>query len=552
MTSQLVPIPRHLKTTSPGRVVGIDYLSLVEDKFGNTGCYVLRDHFTKFVFIQPAASHDQSNAALAIFNYCVLYGAFNVLMSDPGSELLSAAVAQVNEWFGIHHTISLVDRHESNGVEGANKQILRHLRKLYLEERIKDTWSAPSSIGWAMYLINKFDISESGYCPYDLTFGTVTDRRFDFPKDSVDKTTAHQYVKLLDSSLKSLTKLAHDYQQELVTKRIESSVPQNLYQPGDLVLFRLPKDKPKPHKLHPMFLGPFEVLQQKKNDVEVRHMSTAKISTFFVSDLRAFFGSRSEARALASIDADQYVIRRLTAYRGDPLLRTSMYFLVEYADNDILWLPWSKDLQDSIPYEDFCRSIPCLKPLIESAASAAKWVKTLRQTPVTSVVPTQEVSVDIRSFGANWYATLDLPNKDSATYVAPCTFGKLHKAGKQITLTCPLLKHTMLVDNVWIQMYASTPPPGTSLRVDQELMDSCPTLRTLQSPTNSSQSDFDYLIGRTFYDPDAKRSFLVSSLSTTRSRDIVAHVRPILSSGRKAPVDDRPYHVADVVQMLRN
>lgn len=58
--------------------------------------------------------------------------------------------------------------------------------------------SAPSGIGWAMYLINNFDFFESGNCPYDLTFGTaVTDRRFDFPKGSADKTTDHQYVNYL-------------------------------------------------------------------------------------------------------------------------------------------------------------------------------------------------------------------------------------------------------------------------------------------------------------------------------------------------------------------
>jgi hypothetical protein len=137
----------------------------------------------------PVPTPDLTNAALAIFTYCVLYGAFDTLMTDPGSELMSVAVAEVNKWFGIHHRVSLVDRHESNGVEGANKQILRHLMTLFMEEHIKDQWSSPQHIGWAMFLM---DTSETGYSPFDLTFGTITRRRFDFPTENLDRNVRHQ------------------------------------------------------------------------------------------------------------------------------------------------------------------------------------------------------------------------------------------------------------------------------------------------------------------------------------------------------------------------
>ena len=43
---------------------------------------------------------------------------------------MSAVVAQLSEWMGVKRVISLVDRHQSNGVEGTNKQIVRHLRTL--------------------------------------------------------------------------------------------------------------------------------------------------------------------------------------------------------------------------------------------------------------------------------------------------------------------------------------------------------------------------------------------------------------------------------------
>jgi hypothetical protein len=551
MSSTLVPITRHLKTTSPGRVVGIDYLTLVPDKFGNVGVYVLRDHFTKFVYIMPATTHDQVNASLAIFLYSVLYGAFDVLMSDPGSDLTSQAVAEVNKWFGIHHRLSLVDRHESNGVEGANKQILRYLRKLFLDERVKESWSSPQHVAWAMYLMNKFDDSESGNSPYALTFGTVSNRRFDFPGTDIDVKTSHKYIRALDESLRTLTQLAQKHQQDLVSKRVDSSIPQNLFQRGDLVLFKLPVDKPKPHKLHPRYLGPYEVLNQVKNDVEVRHMSTSLISTFYVADLKAFFGSREDAKKLASIDADQFVIRQLLAFRGDPLLRTSMYFLVEFEDNDRVWLPWSKDLQDSLPYEHYCRLHKCLKPLIGSAADSSKWAASLRRSKITHVRPTQRALIDLRAFGSDWYATLDLPDKDVLTYVVPIVYGALAPSNKAINITSDVLQLSMLVDNVFIQLYGTSEPPSNSISVTPDLIARHPTLLSLYKPVSTDQQAFEYLVGKTFYDPEAKRSFCVTRIHTNpTSKLIVAYVRPILRTGRPAKEDSQPFHVADVVNML--
>ena len=46
-------------------------------------------------------------------------------------------VKLLNQWFGIRHVVSLVDRHQSNGLEGTKKRILRHLRTLCYDEGLK-------------------------------------------------------------------------------------------------------------------------------------------------------------------------------------------------------------------------------------------------------------------------------------------------------------------------------------------------------------------------------------------------------------------------------
>ena len=551
MSTQLVPIVRHLKTTNPGKVVGIDFLTLVLDKFGNIGVYVLRDHFSKLLFVYPARSHDSMTAAFAIFTYCVLYGAFDVLMSDPGSELTSDAVAQVNKWFGIHHRLSLVDRHESNGVEGANKQIIRHLSKLFMTERIKDEWSSPQHIGWVTFIMNKYDSSESGASPYDLTFGTVSNRRFDFPSGTLDPDQTHKYVKLLNDSLKALSSAAARYQSELVQKRTSVNQLQNVYQKGDLVLFRLNRDKPRPHKLHPIYLGPYEVLEQTKNDVQVRHMAMHTISTFYVGDLKVFYGSRSDAQNLASVDADQYLVSRVSAYRGDPLLRSSMYFFVEYADSDKLWIPWSHDLQNTDAYHLFCSSRQELAPLLLDTTQKNAWLRDLRKRPITKVKPNQQLLVDVRSFGADWYSTLTLPDKDTHVYLAPVLFKSLSANKRLITLSCPLLGLTNNVDNVYVTLYVpaeTTARPHTVL--DPTFLSEHPSLLVAPSNALSKPADFDYLVGRSFFETDARSKFHVTRIAVTRTNDIVAYVRPYKRDGTLGLEDKQPYHVADVVDMV--
>lgn len=64
-----------------------------------------------------------------------------MIISDPGAENKNEIVEQLVAWFAIRHRFSIVGRHESNGVEGTNKQTLRHLRALVYDERVRHSWS---------------------------------------------------------------------------------------------------------------------------------------------------------------------------------------------------------------------------------------------------------------------------------------------------------------------------------------------------------------------------------------------------------------------------
>jgi hypothetical protein len=197
-------------------------------------------------------------------------------------------------------------------------------------------------------------------------------------------------------------------------------------------------------------------LQQIKNDVDCRHIILGHVKTFHVSRLKIFHGSEEEAKRVAMVDNNQFVIDSILAYRGDPMTRTTMEFEVKFADGSIVWLPWNRDLFDSQPYEYFCRSRSELFPLIYDLKTASQQISALKKTPITSVKPGNIVLVDVRCYGSAWYKGLPLPDKEHITYVVEYKYTKwLNKIHTKIQASVPLFKETWPLDHLFVRQYGS-------------------------------------------------------------------------------------------------
>jgi hypothetical protein len=186
--------------------------------------------------------------------------------------------------------------------------------------------------------------------------------------------------------------------------------------------------------------------------------------------LKLFHGTREEAIALARLDNDQYEIRRFIAYRGDPLTRTTMEFEIEYSDGSISWEPFSDDLFQTIQYEEFCRNHTPLLPLIFKAAEAAREVKELNSKPIELVAPGDTVFLDIRSFGHEWYATLELPDLFHSSYVVSCFYKKWKSnAHRKIEVKCDVFDQEYVFDHFTVRSYGSvkTFNPTSMILVDK-------------------------------------------------------------------------------------
>ena len=129
--------PEHYRIT-----IGVDHVTVTPaDKYGNTCVILIVEHFSHFPQAYPAKDYSADTVAHTLFRHICTFGLFDQLASDPGSAFMSDVVKQLNDYLGIHHKVSLVGRHESNGCEGSGKQFLRHLRTLVMDERLRDRWS---------------------------------------------------------------------------------------------------------------------------------------------------------------------------------------------------------------------------------------------------------------------------------------------------------------------------------------------------------------------------------------------------------------------------
>ena len=408
---------RHLKVPGPRSTIGIDGFSVTPaDKHGNSYMHVLVNHFTKHVFLYPSKSKDAESAANAIITYISMFGRFTRLISDPGSDYTAEVAQLVKTYFGYEHSFSLVDRHESNGVETTNRELLRHVRTLVHDGRFADRWSEPQVLGLITFHMNNMRNSESGYSAFDCTFGSHQSeffRAMDVESSAI--TVDSKFIEELTKDIVTVQEASAVHQKILIDLRAtDLSIPRNEWCPGDFVFL----DNLSPaNKLQAPRLGPYVVVSQYRNDVLLRDLVMGTVKDFHVDRLSLFDGTYEEAFDLAMRDRRQHLVESILGYRGDVDKRETMEFLVQFTDDVTpVWKNFDKDLSDTLPYENYCKSLPQLGPLLLSAAEAKSNKTELQKRRIdASHHPGDIIYVDLRNrvlYEHEWYNGLVLEGKD--------------------------------------------------------------------------------------------------------------------------------------------
>ena len=309
---------------------------------------------------------------------------------------------------------------------------MRHLRALVNDERLRDSWSQPQNIALIQYALNERINSETNCSAFELTFGSADARYFRVSEARDPRRTASEWLQSLNASLEAIKEVTRQYQEELIKERTSAAASsasppvQATYIEGDLVVYDslYSPIKRRAVKLANRAQGPYRVISQYKNDVTCRHICTGVVSVLHVERLALFSGTEEQAVRLALEDADQDVIENIDGWRGDPAFRRSMEFFVKFrTNNDYVWLPWSEDFADSLPYEQYCQRYAPLRQLLMTTEDLNVYVHELNRQPITSVQPGDEVYVSLRYFDSGLFDNrCPYPNRYSIDYVVKIKF----------------------------------------------------------------------------------------------------------------------------------
>ena len=468
-------VPEHTR-----HMCGYDTLYVEKDKLGRQYLHVFKFIPSRLVFLYPAETLTAENLATAMFVCFTTYGVTDILITDPGSNIDSQTVDVLMRWMGIRLRMSLVGRHQSNMVERSHRETLRFLSTLVNEERIRDRWSEPHVLATIQFLLNSEASHETSLSPFEYTFGSEDRQYFRLPEVMENKDLADKYVQTLNDNLRLIREVAKGVQESFQKGRKESNpnAGVNSYLVGDMVLVNEEGLDNRKGKLSCKFSGPYIITSTHKADISCKHIVTGKVRTVHMEHLKPYFGSKEEAYKAALTDDNQYVIRMIHTYMGDPELRSEMKFRVEFEDGDIRWLPFNQDLATSAPFVAFCSSKPELEPLTHTVEEWRKQKKVINAEGVQGVEPGDTCYVDLRAWGWGYLENTGLPDILDNIYVVPCKYVKWTSQKKlKIDVKCELFDQLFEWAAVDVNAYGrQLAVTDNMILVDQELCRTYPKI----------------------------------------------------------------------------
>ena len=439
------PLVRVLKPDTHRHTIGVDTVTITPtSEDGYVGIITMVNHHTHFVYLYPVKTHSAKEMCHALMSYVKNFGLFDELKSDPGSDLMSQAVADLNTWLGLRHQVSLTDVHTSNGCENTNKQVVQHLSTLCADLRLKECWSDPLMIGLVQFHFNSSLSREAGVAPFVATFGSADATYLDLNPNVPMKDIQSDFVKKLDRNLKAIRAVSAEHQAKLAADRTAENHTKNQFAVDDLVLHavRTPTKPWREEKLGVDFTGPWRVIHVHANDYTVEHLVTGESNRFPVDSLKPYFGTIDDGYQAGQLDADQHVVTSVSHYHGDPTARRTCEFFIHYADGDSQWNIWRPDLTRCAPFQTFCKAHPELWQFLHTKTDANRLAIQLNKQPITKLTLGQMLYVDLRAIGAVWYNyESELPHQDYKTYVMPCTVTAWRtKSKNRVRVVCTLLE----------------------------------------------------------------------------------------------------------------
>jgi len=350
--------------------LGIDTIGpMSADKYGYQHILVIIDSFSRWVMCYPLRSTSAEEFIRAFLQHCGIFGRPLEILTDNGSQLKNAQVAEFCSLLNTQHSFTVAYSKEENGmVERANKEVFRYIRSMAYEKNARDCWS--DYLPFAQRICNSEVVSSLGVSPAQIMFGNAVDleRGILTPNETMsahDHEDMSEYVNGLMEAQRNAIAVAKEVQGLKDSKHMAKAVtrPITEFATGSYVTSSYPaglKGGP-PCKLMTHRKGPLQVVSKKGSFYTLLDLVDHKTISVHIDHLEEFRYDKAhvDPAVVAAKDTLEFFVESVLDH--EPKLRPTknrkdLEFLIKwrgYPGQDS-WVPW-RDLTKNEFVHEYCR-----------------------------------------------------------------------------------------------------------------------------------------------------------------------------------------------------
>jgi len=332
---------------------------LPPDEHGNEYILVIIDVFSRFVELYPLPDLTAKSTAPAIIQHIGRYGQPDEILTDNGSQFRNELMTELMRLMDIEHVTIMAYSHEENSiVERANKEVMRHLRAIIFDRRVKASWSIYLPI--VQRIMNASIVKSIGVAPASIIFGNNIDldRGILKPHKHLPESTMHQYLEQMMQAQSAIIAIAQETQRVINNEHVSNAQRQTAaitqFPINSYVKVRHHETTLKmvrPTKVSANYKGPYRVINQLGSRYTLQNLVTMKEEIYLAANLQPFLFDPNvvDPRIVARDSVDEFDIHSILDIRGNKhrgkWVRTNLEFLVKWDGYDDpiynTWEPYS-------------------------------------------------------------------------------------------------------------------------------------------------------------------------------------------------------------------
>ena len=348
---------------------------LPKDESGNQYIIVVVDAFSRFVELYAAKDVSALSAMKAILQAVGRYGTPSEILTDNnGSQYIAELNKQLYDHMITQHVTIMPYSHEENSiVERQNKEVMRHLRAIVFDRKIKTDWSF--CLPLIQRVMNASKNSTTGMTPAQLIFGNNIDLDrnilFDSRQRDPKQPLSEYMIKLMDRQAEIVAKAQATQaivNQQHINSKLKTARNVIDFAPNQYVLWEHPESgmlqgDSRPDKISSHYRGPYRVIKTTGSRVEIQNLISMETKTVLSPQLIIFNYDPNvvDPKVVARHANQEFLVESVLAIDGikgknSRFLRTNLVVKVHwsgYADSHDTWEPYN-NLKFNIKFHDFC------------------------------------------------------------------------------------------------------------------------------------------------------------------------------------------------------